>query len=344
MLILAIESSCDETSAAVVKNGRDILSNVVSSQIEIHSPYGGVVPELASRAHLESIIPVVDKSLKEAEITLKEIDAVAVTTGPGLIGSLLVGIETAKVISYTQNIPLITVHHIAGHLYTPFLKFTDKKTLTKGKLTYPYLGLAVSGGHTSLYIVESPTEYKLIGETLDDAAGEAYDKVAKLLNLSYPGGPIIDKIAQNTAQTSITFPRPLAKQNNCSFSFSGLKTAVLNYTKKVGLDKLKEDENHLNEVCKAFQEAVVDILIIKIKFALKKYNLNNLAIVGGVAANGGLREAVKKQFDNINYFIPAPVLCTDNAAMIGGIAYQLQKSNGFTNPDYSLNADTSFKL
>lgn len=349
MLILGIETSCDETAVAIVKNGRLILSNVVSSQMKIHSPYGGVVPELASRAHLTSIIPVLHQSLSDAKVKLNEITAIAVTLGPGLIGSLLVGVETAKVISYIYKLPFIPINHLAGHLYTPFLE-DEKRNISpkrKGrteKLKYPYMGLVVSGGHTCLVIVHKIGKYQIIGETLDDAAGEAYDKVAKLLGLCYPGGPIIDRISQRCPEPTIKFPRPLLKSKNYNFSFSGLKTAVLTYVKKVGLEKVKSDKRLLTEICAGFQEAVIETLVKKSSRALQNFKLKNLAIVGGVAANIGLRNAIQKEFAEINYFIPPPILCTDNAAMIAGVGYEMLKTHNYANPDFSINADTNLRL
>lgn len=355
MLILGIETSCDETAAAVVRDGCEVKSNIIASQILLHSSYGGVVPELASRAHIQRIMPVADEALKHAGVASGDIDAIAVTLGPGLIGSLLVGVEYAKALSYSWHKPLIAVHHIAGHLFTPFLeigsaasktehlkandtasgtnlKSADFKSGEKEKLAsshkktlrHPYIGLVISGGHSSIILVREPGVYEVIGETIDDAAGEAYDKVAKLLNLGYPGGPVIDKLAAKGNPNSIKFPRPLFKSNDLNFSFSGLKTAVMKYIKDEGLDKIKESEIRLCDVAASFQEAVIDSLLNKTGRALDEHKISQLAIVGGVACNKGLRASAMRMFGEDNTFIPPPILCTDNAAMIAGLSYFLK--------------------
>lgn len=353
MKILGIETSCDETASAIVEDGYEIYSNVIASQVELHSPYGGVVPELASRAHIQRIIIVVDEALKSANIDQNEIDAIAVTLGPGLIGSLLVGVEFGKTISYTWKKPLYPIHHIAGHLYTPFLKTgkavskTEKvksdsdsanigltqavfeshihaekqKSSSDKNLHYPYIGLVVSGGHSSLILVHEPNKYETIGETYDDAAGEAYDKVAKLLGLGYPGGPILDKLASEGNPNAIKFPRPLSKSNDFNFSFSGLKTSVMQYVKEHGLSKICESKNWLTDISASFQAAVIDSLLLKSLNAIKVYKISHFAIVGGVACNKGLRKEALRIFGEDKTFIPSPILCTDNAAMIAGLAF-----------------------
>jgi N6-L-threonylcarbamoyladenine synthase len=319
MLILGIESSCDETSCSVVEDGEKILSNVVSSQVKVHSPYGGVVPELASREHIKNILPVLDQSLKDAGTKLKDIHAIAVTVGPGLIGSLLVGLETAKALAYATQKPLVGIHHVAAHLYSVFLE--HELDLDTPRPCHPYLGLVVSGGHTSIVIVESPLDYRQVGQTLDDAAGEAYDKVAKLLDLGYPGGPIIEKLAKSGDPRRIDFPRPNIGADDFNFSFSGLKTAVVNYVRKNGLYQIKQDEQWLYDVCASFQMAVIDSLINKVEKAARHFLLTQIVIAGGVASNGALRKAAKDRCPTYDVIIPKPALCTDNAAMVAGLGF-----------------------
>lgn len=307
MVILGIETSCDDTAAAIVKDGKEILSNVVSSQVDYHKKYGGVVPEIASRKHLENIVPVIKESLLRAGMTLGDVEGIAVTQGPGLVGSLLVGINAAKAIAYTQKLPLIGINHLEGHVLAPHLEHT---------VPFPNVTLVVSGGHTNLYLLNGRNEYQLLGRTRDDACGEAFDKVAKLLGLGYPGGAIIDKLSKKGNPAAIAFPRPMLHDGSFDFSFSGLKTAVLYYVKKVSHDGLS-DEAVCNIVA-GFQAAVVDILVEKTLKAALNYKVQALSVSGGVASNSLLRAKIKAEAGakNLEVFIPSPVLCTDNAAMI----------------------------
>jgi N6-L-threonylcarbamoyladenine synthase len=328
MLLLAIESSCDETAAAVLQDGINLLSSVVDSQIEVHSPYGGVVPELASRRHIETIYPVVDQALKQAAIRLDQLDAIAVTQGPGLIGSLLIGMSFAKAIAYVENIPCIGVNHMAGHLLSVFLG--------ENHPGFPYVALVASGGHSSIYLVDDPLSFKQIGQTRDDAAGEAFDKVAKLLNLGYPGGPIISERAEKGNPEAINFPRAWLETDSLDFSFSGVKTAVVNYVNKC---KQKEEELHIPDICASFQEAVADVLIEKTIRAAKKSGVSRVVLAGGVGANQRLREHLTKrgQDENIAVFLPPKHFCTDNAAMIAIAGYHLFSNNQYESG--SLNMD-----
>lgn len=317
MLVLGIESSCDETAAAVVKDGKIILSNIVSSQIDIHRLYGGVVPELASRKHIEVIYKIVKDALTQADIALSNIDAVAVTNGPGLIGSLLVGVSFAKALAFARNIPLIGVSHIEGHLLSVYLEHDTP--------SFPYVGLMASGGHTALYYVSGYTNYNLLGKTRDDAAGEAFDKIAKMLGLEYPGGEAISRLSENGDPQKIHFPRALLGKDSFDFSFSGLKTAVAHY---IRLTKEADLPIPLEDVCASFQEAVVDVLVSKAVKALLQYGVKNVVMVGGVASNARLRSALRNAAakENIRVFIPKPSLCTDNGAMIAVAGYyRLQK-------------------
>lgn len=306
MLVLAIESSCDETSAAVVRDGRQVLSNIIASQVDVHACYGGVVPELAARKHLEACPVVIEQALSAAGVTLDEIEGIAVTRGPGLIGALLVGLSTAKAMAYARRLPLVGVHHIEGHILAPLLE---------QPVAFPYLALAVSGGHTHLYRVDGIGRYELLGCTLDDAAGEAFDKVAKMSGLSYPGGALIDKLAQQGDAAAFDFPRPMLHRPGFEFSFSGIKTAVLTQIKK--LDQPLEGQL-LNDLAASFQEAVVDVLSRKTFKAAKEFNLSRIVVAGGVACNSGLRQRFKQLADknNTEVFFPAPLLCADNAAML----------------------------
>ena len=310
--ILAIETSCDETAASVVRNGREVLSNIISSQIEIHKIYGGVVPEIASRRHIEKINQVIEEALKEANVTLDDIDAIGVTYGPGLVGALLVGVATAKAISFAANKPLIGVHHIEGHVSANYIENKE--------LEPPFLCLIVSGGHTHLVLVKDYGEYEVIGKTLDDAAGEAYDKVARAIGLGYPGGPKIDKLAKEGNSRAIVFPRAHIEGAPYDFSFSGLKSAVLNYLNSC---EMKHEDINRADVAASFQEAVVDVLVSKTIQAAKDYNMKKVAIAGGVAANSALQKAMKEACieHGFEYYHPSPVFCTDNAAMIGCAAY-----------------------
>lgn len=312
ILILSIESSCDETAAAVVKNGREVLSNVISSQIELHKLYGGVVPEIASRKHIEKINQVIEEALSAADVTLDELDAIGVTYGPGLVGALLVGVAEAKAISYARNIPLVGVHHIEGHISANYIENID--------LEPPFMCLIVSGGHTHLVAVQDYGVYKIIGRTRDDAAGEAFDKVARSIGLGYPGGPKIDKLSKEGNADAIKFPKARIEGAPYDFSFSGLKSAVLNYLNGC---KMKNEKIITADVAASFQKAVIDVLIEHSILAAKEYGYKKLALAGGVASNSALRSAMAASCEknNIQLYHPSPIFCTDNAAMIGVAAY-----------------------
>jgi len=327
MIILGIETSCDETAAAVVeikgglKNRRfSLLSNVISSQIKLHQKYGGVVPELAARKHTENIIHVIDEALTQAKDKLKKknkkiIDAIAVTAGPGLITSLMVGVETAKTLAWSWQIPLIPINHLEAHLYANWYAFNSAEIKKVKKIEFPILCLLVSGGHSELILMKDYGKYKIVGETLDDAAGEAFDKVAKILNLPYPGGPTISRLAEKGDATKIKFPRPLFNSKDFNFSFSGLKTAVLNEMKKPEAKNYKTED-----VCASFQQAVIDSLLNKTIKAAQKYKIKDVLLAGGVSANLQLRkqagERIKQELPDVNFYFPALEHCTDNAAMI----------------------------
>ena len=306
MRLLTIESSCDETSAAVVQDGGEVLSNVIASQEAVHSLYGGVVPELASRKHLEVVSSVIEEALSRASLTLDSIEGVAVTQGPGLAGALLVGISVAKALAYARNLPLVGVNHIEGHLFAVFLETP---------VPFPFLALVVSGGHTHLYRVDGFGRYKTLGQTRDDAAGEAFDKVAKILGLPYPGGALIDKLASDGDPGRIRFPRPLLHDGSYNFSFSGLKTAVMQYVRK---NPESAEGTALHDLCASFQAAVCDVLASKTKAALQDSGIDRLVVAGGVACNSGLRAAMGElaRETGVKLFIPSPLLCTDNAAML----------------------------
>lgn len=306
MLLLTIESSCDETAAAVVRDGSLILSSAVSSQVAIHAEYGGVVPELASRKHLEMITPVVRQALADADVALEQIKGIAVTRGPGLLGALLVGVSAAKALALARSLPLVGVHHIEGHLLAPALE---------QRLVFPFLGLVVSGGHTHLYLVEGVGRYRTLGRTIDDAVGEAYDKSATLLGLGYPGGALIDRLAGAGNPTAIRLPRPLLHDGSLNFSFSGLKTAVLTHLKKQ--PALPEGQD-LHDLCASFQAAVCEVLVKKTEAALEQTGVHRLVVAGGVACNGGLRAAMGEmaQRRGVELLFPSPALCGDNAAML----------------------------
>lgn len=330
-IILGIETSCDETAASIVKNGNTILSNVVASQIESHKRFGGVVPEIASRHHVEQITMVLEETLLQAEIGWNEIDAIAVTEGPGLVGALLIGVNAAKALAFAKNKPLIGVHHIAGHIYAN--RFQDE-------FKFPLLALIVSGGHTELVLMKGHGQYELIGETRDDAAGEAYDKVARMLNLPYPGGPEIDRLA-HVGEATIDFPRAWLEEGSYDFSFSGLKSAVIN---KIHNAKQRGETLKDEDIAASFQASVVEVLTAKTLRAAKAYNVKQVIVAGGVAANKGLRKELTSQFERegIPFLIPPLKLCTDNAAMIaaaGTIAYQQGKRSGL-----DLNANPSLEL
>lgn len=311
--ILALETSCDETAAAVVVNGREVLSNIISSQIDTHTKFGGVVPEVASRKHIEVISIVVEEALQEAKLTLKDIDAVAVTYGPGLVGALLVGVQYAKGLAYALKKPLIGVNHIEGHISANFI---DHKNLEP-----PFVCLVVSGGHTFIVYMKDYGEFEVLGQTRDDAAGEAFDKVARAIGLGYPGGPKIDKISKEGNNEAITFPRANFHDKDClDFSFSGIKSAVLNYINKMNM---KDEEINKADLAASFQKAVVDVLVDNALRACEIKKVNKIAIAGGVASNSTLRETMIKEGrkKGIEVLFPAPILCTDNAAMIGSAAY-----------------------
>ena len=310
--ILAIETSCDETAAAVIKNGREVLSNIISSQIELHKLYGGVVPEIASRKHIEKINQVIEEALSEAGVTLQDMDAIGVTYGPGLVGALLVGVAEAKAISFATGKPLIGVHHIEGHISANYIENEALKP--------PFLCLVVSGGHTHLVLVKEYGEYQIIGKTRDDAAGEAYDKVARAIGLGYPGGPKIDQLAKEGDREAITFPRAHIEGSPYDFSFSGLKSAVLNYINSM---EMKHADINRADVAASFQNAVVDVLVTKTIAAAKEHGMKQVAIAGGVAANSALRLAMAEacRENDLDFSHPAFIYCTDNAAMIGTAAY-----------------------
>ena len=312
LLTLAIETSCDETSVAVIKNGREILSNIISSQIDIHKKFGGVVPEIASRKHIEMINVIIQKALDEAEVGFKDIDLVGVTRGPGLVGALLVGISSAKALAYGLNKPLIGANHIEGHICANYLTHQD--------LEPPFTCLIVSGGHSYLVSANSYSDYELIGRTRDDAAGEAFDKVARSLGIPYPGGPVIDKLAEKGNPQAIDFPRVFLERDSYDFSFSGLKTSVLNYLNN---EKQKGREIVVEDVAASFQQAILDVLVDKTFRLAKEKDSKKIVLAGGVAANKGLRALMEKrgQEEGIKIFYPSKVLCTDNAAMIGSAAY-----------------------
>ncbi len=312
ILILAIESSCDETAAAVVKNGRQIVSNIIFSQVPLHTLYGGVVPEIASRKHIEKINQVIEEALRDAGCGLREMDAIAVTYGPGLVGPLLVGVSAAKAISFATGIPLVGVHHIEGHISANYIENKD--------LEPPFVCLVASGGHSHLVVVKDYGQYEIIGRTRDDAAGEAFDKVARAIGLGYPGGPKIDKIAKTGNPEAIYFPRAKVGENEFDFSFSGLKSAVLNY---LNACRMKGEEVCTEDVAASFQQAVVEVLVEHALNAVKQYGYDKFAIAGGVASNSALRAAMQKGCDRegIRFFYPSPILCTDNAAMIGTAGY-----------------------
>lgn len=332
-LILGIESSCDETAAAVVKNGREILSNVINTQIDLHKKYGGVVPEIASRKHIQNIDAVVEEALKSANVTIDDIDAIAVTYGPGLVGALLVGVSFAKGYAYAANKPLVPVHHIKGHIMANFLAHKE--------LEPPFVCLVASGGHSHIVLVEDYVKFKILGRTRDDAAGEAFDKIARILDLGYPGGPYIDKLSKEGNKDAYKFPRVRMDKDSLDFSFSGVKTAVINF-----LHKAEQQGVELNkaDIAASFQDAVTDVLCEHTIEAAKKYNIKTIAIAGGVAANSNLREKMTDMAgqDGIDVLYPPPVLCTDNAAMIACAGYYLYENGNVA--ELNLNATPSLSI
>lgn len=333
VLILAIESSCDETAAAVVKNGRTILSNVINSQIAIHTEYGGVVPEIASRKHIENINPVIRMALDEAKVTLDDIDAIGVTYGPGLVGALLVGVAEAKAIAFATGKPLVGVHHIEGHIAANYIENKE--------LEPPFVALVVSGGHTHLVKVNDYGSFDIIGRTRDDAAGEAFDKVARAIGLGYPGGPKIDKVAKEGNPDAIVFPRAHVDDAPYDFSFSGIKSAVLNY---INSAEMRGETINKADLAASFQKAVVDALVSRAIRLTKESGMDKLAVAGGVASNSALRKALKEECEknDIKFYSPSPIFCTDNAAMIGVATYYEYISG--TRHGYDLNAVPNLKL
>lgn len=331
MKVLAVESSCDETSVAVVENGREVYSNVIASQIDTHKKFGGVVPEIASRQHVEAINTVLKEGLDQAGVKLSDIDIIAATKGPGLIGALLVGLSAGKALALATGKPFVGVNHIVGHVCANYISFKD--------LEPPFIGLIISGGHTYLIEVKDYVDFTLHGRTVDDAVGEAFDKVARSLGLSYPGGPVVDALAKK-GKESIEFPRVMIKEDNYNFSFSGLKTAVLNYLNST---RLRGEEIVVEDVCKSFQEAVVDVLLEKSFRLAKEKNMDKIVLCGGVSANSRIREAFEESGakENIKIFYPELKLCTDNAAMIASAAYYEYRAGkvdeeNFANPNLGL--------
>ncbi len=333
IVILGIESSCDETAASVVRNGREVLSNVISSQIALHTLYGGVVPEIASRKHIEKINVVIEQALSEAQMTLDDLDAIGVTYGPGLVGALLVGVSEAKAIAYAKKLPLIGVHHIEGHISANYIENKD--------LEPPFACLVVSGGHTHLVIVKDYGKYEIVGRTRDDAAGEAFDKVARAIGLGYPGGPKIDRVSKEGNPDAIAFPRAKVADSAYDFSFSGLKSAVLNYLNGC---KMKNIPVVQADVAASFQKAVVDVLVDHAMHAVEEYGFKKFAIAGGVASNSALRAAMEEacRKRGVAFYHPSPVFCTDNAAMIGSAAYYEYLAG--TRSGWDLNAVPNLKL
>ncbi len=333
VMILAIESSCDETAAAVVKNGREVLSNVIYTQIALHTQFGGVVPEIASRKHIEKINQVIEQALTEAKLTLQDITAIAVTYGPGLVGALLVGVAEAKAISFASGIPLVGVHHISGHISANYIEHAE--------LEPPFVCLVASGGHSHLVVVKDYGEYEIIGRTRDDAAGEAFDKVARAIGLGYPGGPKIDQLAKEGNPDAISFPRAKVAENEYDFSFSGLKSAVLNYLNSC---QMKGETVKTADVAASFQKAVIDVLVEHSLHAVKQFGFSKFAIAGGVASNSSLRKAFEQECarQGIRFYHPSPIYCTDNAAMIGVAGYYEYLAG--VRHGYDLNAVPNLKL
>ena len=333
MNILAIESSCDETAVAIVRDGRETLADCIASQIEMHKLYGGGVPEIASRKHIEKINQVIEEALSEAGVTLDDLDAIGVTYGPGLVGALLVGVAEAKAIAYAKKLPLVGVHHIEGHVSANYIEHPD--------LEPPFLCLIVSGGHTHLVIVKDYGEFEILGRTRDDAAGEAFDKVARAIGLGYPGGPKIDKLSKEGNPHAIVFPKAKIDGAPYDFSFSGVKSAVLNF---INQNKMQGKEIHAADLAASFQQSVVDVLVEHTMLAAKDYQMDKVAIAGGVASNGTLRQAMKEacEKNGLKFYHPSPIFCTDNAAMIGVAAYYEYKKG--TRHGWDLNAVPNLKL
>ncbi|MCL5036508.1 MAG: tRNA (adenosine(37)-N6)-threonylcarbamoyltransferase complex transferase subunit TsaD [Chloroflexi bacterium] len=331
MRILGIETSCDECSAAILSGPQDVTVNLVASQVDLHRIYGGVVPEIACRRHLEVINPLIDRALKQAGLSFRDIDAIAVSNAPGLIGALLVGVTVAKTLAFALDIPVYGVNHLAAHIYANSIQF--------GEFDFPLLALVVSGGHTSIIEMRGHHNFKILGETRDDAAGEAFDKVAKYMRLGYPGGPIIEKLAEKAEGKGLTFPRPMLKSGTFEFSFSGLKTAVINH-----LRSREGEKTTPAEVCRAFQDAVIDVLVTKTLSAAESTGIDRVLMAGGVAANRSLRNAMKSNLEKkgIRLFVPSPALCTDNAAMVACAAYYMNKAG--IKSGFGLDAHATFDL
>ena len=333
ILTLGIESSCDETAAAVLRDGRELLSNVISTQIPLHRKYGGVVPEIASRRHIVNVMPVIDEALQKAEVALSDVDQVAVTYGPGLVGALLVGVSAAKALAFARNVPLIGVNHLEGHIFANFLSHKE--------LEPPFMALVVSGGHTALIHVVGYNHFLLMGQTRDDAAGEAFDKIARVMGLPYPGGPEIDRLAAKGDENAVDFPRALREKGNYEFSFSGLKSAVLNYLNEM---QMKRIEVNKADVAASFQKAVIEVLVQKSLEALSETKLDTLVLAGGVAANSALEHRLREASaeHGIRFYYPDKILCTDNAAMIACRGYYQSRAGLFS--DLRLNAVPGLSL
>ncbi|NQV00487.1 MAG: tRNA (adenosine(37)-N6)-threonylcarbamoyltransferase complex transferase subunit TsaD [Parcubacteria group bacterium] len=336
MLILAIETSCDETSVAILKDGKKLLSNIVYSQEKMHAEFGGIVPEIAARKHIETVIPTIDKALIKANVKLNKIDYIAITNGPGLITSLMIGIDTAKSLSFALKIPIIPIHHTESHIYSNFIE--------NSKIEFPALALVVSGGHTNLILMKDHGKYEEIGSTRDDAAGEAFDKVAKLLNIGYPGGPIISQRADIGNSRAYSFPRPMIDSPDFDFSFSGLKTDVFRLVQK---KKNKFTPQEINNICASFQMAVVDVLVSKTIKAAEKNSIKSVLLAGGVSANKLLRRklksAVSQELENTEFYYPDFQYCTDNAAMVAQAAYFHVLNKNYTTWD-KVKVDPNLKL
>jgi len=331
MYVLGVETSCDETSVSIVKDGKDVLSNVVLSQIDIHKEYGGVVPEIASREHVKGITYVFDKAIHDAGLRYEDVDLIAVTKGPGLIGSLLIGVNAAKVISLNFNIPIIGIHHIAGHIYANHID---------NGMEFPLLALVVSGGHTELILMKEHYDFNKLGETQDDAVGEAYDKIARVLGLPYPGGPIVDKKAA-LGKDNLNFPRPMIDSGDFNFSFSGLKSHVINVHHNL---KQRQVEISIEDFCASFQEAVTDVLVAKTIMAKEKFKVKQIIVAGGVAANSGLRKKMKERIQDVPVYFPKMAYCTDNAAMIAAAGYFQYIRNNQKADDLMLNGQSRLDL